>query len=151
MPIRPHVLFTALAMLAAPLAAQTPADTLPAGRPAPPARSPLLAGAAEYLVPTLGHAYAGDWERGLPPAGLAVLGAGITIAGFHDCLDETGCDLFLAGIATFAAGKLWGIWSAVDAARDRNRSLAAGLRPALSVRSGELRVGVSLRPPRRAR
>lgn len=151
MPIRAHALFAALALLAAPLAAQTPADTLPAGRSAPRARSPLLAGAAEYLVPTLGHAYAGDWERGLPPAGVTVLGAAVIIAGFNDCLDETGCDLFLAGIATFAAGKLWGIWSAVDAARDRNRALAAGLRPALSVRSGAPRVGVSLPPPLRTR
>lgn len=145
MPIRAHVLFAALALLAAPLAAQTPADTLP------PVRSPLLAGAAEYLVPTLGHAYAGDWERGLPPAGLAVLGATIAVAGYGSCLDETGCDLFLTGIATAAAGKLWGIWSAVDAARDRDRALAAGLRLALSMRPGELRVGVSLRPPRRTR
>ncbi|HLL45822.1 MAG TPA: hypothetical protein VK399_03905 [Longimicrobiaceae bacterium] len=145
MSIRPLLPYAALALLAAaPLAAQTPADTLPPGRPAVHRRSPLLAGAVEYLVPTLGHAYAGDWERGLPPAGVTVLGAAGVVAGFGDCLDETGCDLFLAGIATFAAGKLWGIWSAVDAARDRNRALAAGLRPALSVRSGELRMGVSL-------
>jgi hypothetical protein len=148
--IRTLLLYAVLALLAAPLAAQTPADTLPAGR-SPPARSPLLAGAAEYVVPTLGHAYAGDWERGLAPAGVTVLGAAVVVAGFGDCLDETGCDLFLAGIATFAAGKLWGIWSAVDAARDRNRALPAGPRPALSVRSGAPRVGVSLRPPRSTR
>lgn len=91
-------------------------------------------------MPTLGHAYAGDWERGVPPAGLAVLGTAVAVAGFGSCLDETGCDLLVAGIATAAAGKLWGIWSAVDAARDRNRELAAGLRPALSVGSGTLRV-----------
>lgn len=151
MTIRALLPYAALALLAAPLAAQVPADTLPAERSAPPTRSLLLAGAAEYLVPTLGHAYAGDWERGVPPAGLALLGAAAAVAGFGDCVDETGCDLFLAGIATAAAGKLWGIWSAVDAAGDRNRELAAGLRPALSVGSGELRMGVSLRPPRRAR
>ena len=152
MPVRALVPYAALALLlAAPLAAQAPADTLPAGRSAPRARSPLLAGAAEYLVPTLGHAYAGDWERGVPPAGLTLLGAAAVVIGFQDCLDETGCDLFVAGIAAATAGKLWGIWSAVDAAGDRNRARVAGLRPALSVRPGALGVGVSLRPPRRAR
>jgi hypothetical protein len=128
MPIRTLLPFAALALLAAPLPAQSPADTLPAARSAPGARSPLLAGAAEYLVPTLGHAYAGDWERGVPPAGLMVLGAAAAVIGFQGCVDETGCDVFLAGIATAAAGKLWGIWSAVDAAGDRNRALAARVR-----------------------
>lgn len=154
-PVRraPVPLLAALALLAAaPLPAQAPADTLPAERPAPGRRSLLLAGAAEYLVPTLGHAYAGDWERGLPPAGVAVLGAAVAVAGASGCGDgEDRCGLLVAGIAVASVGKLWGIWSAVDAAGDRSRALAAGLRPALSLGSGGVRVGVSLAMPPHAR
>ena len=118
---------------AASLAQDVEADSL-----RPSAKSPLVAAGIEYLVPTLGHAYAGDWSRGLPPAALIV--AGVVLGVTSDC-DESSCAGFIAGLGMALAGKVWGIFSAADTAQARNAATRVGLafdpatrRPALEIR-----------------
>lgn len=83
----------------------------------------------EYLFPTLGHAYAGDWVRGVPP--FAVSLAGVTVAAVAiiecQCLFDapspaTGIAI-TAGLLTAVAGRIWGLYSAYRTAEDHNEAI----------------------------
>ena len=128
-------------------------------------KSRFLAATLEWIVPTVGHDYAGDREEGLPmlyltTAGLGVffvVGVGGSLGRDGDCRTNPGwdCDVLpfvaMAGAATFVAGR---VWASVSAWKLANRTNAfyrrrlnlddAGL--ALSVTpGGQLGLGVSLR------
>ena len=137
-----RVRLLSLLLLAAALhPAATRAQTAEADSVAPPRKSAAAAAGLEYLVPTLGHAYAGSWTRGLPPAALMFAGAAIAIEGSDGC-GESGCEAFAAGLGMVAVGKIWGIFSAMRTAQARNAAdrVTVALGPALRSPGLELRV-----------
>lgn len=117
--------------------ASFPRVGLPEGR----SKSTVVAAGLEYFIPTLGHAYAGDWSRGAPPALLLVAGAVVAGLGYGRCIDERGCEGLLAGVGTMAAGKVWGIWSAV-----RTVQMQVGVEPSIRTEGPSIYLAVSLRP-----
>lgn len=77
-------------------------------------------------VPTLGHAYAGDWKRGIPPATLRMGGLAFSMYSFFGCSsedDEVCSWLGVGGGFVFLGGLAWGVVSAYHTARDGNRAL----------------------------
>lgn len=80
-------------------------------------KSELAAGVLEWLIPIVGHAYAGDAQRGLLPAGVSLGGFVLIIASGGD----TG--LVTAGLLGYLVGRIWGIVSAVETASDFNNNL----------------------------
>ena len=113
----------------------------------PPAdtRSPVLAGALELFLPTVGFAYAGDWKRGLPP-NIVRVGAVVSIVATDWCREDGDDACAVLGLL-LGVGHVWATIGAVNTARDRNRrsepsSVGLLFRPASN---GSLRVGVSLR------
>ena len=106
-----------------------------------PQKSLVAAAALEYLVPTLGHAYAGDWERGLPPALLLAGGVVWSLSGYSSCVEERGCTQVISGAVLAAAGKLWGLFSAVETAQDQNARGQLRLHPRVSVSVESVRLG----------
>ncbi len=73
----------------------------------------------EALVPVLGHAYAGDARRGLLPAGISAAGFVLLIAGSAEL--DTG--MASLGALGYLGGRIWGIVSAYQTAKDHNASL----------------------------
>lgn len=144
--------------------AQRPQPKSPEERYEDMKKSRFLAATLEWIVPTVGHDYAGDREEGLPMLYLTAAGVGVffVVVGADlgregDCRTNPGwdCDVLpfvaMAGAATFVAGR---VWASVSAWKLANRTNAfyrrrlnlddAGL--ALSVTpSGQLGLGVSLR------
>lgn len=92
-------------------------------------KSEFAAGALEFLIPVVGHAYAGDAGRGVVPAIVSAGGIVVLIAGASD-LDATVATL---GYLAYLSGRIWGIVSAVNTAEDYNMSLKSKFN--LSLRS----------------
>lgn len=88
-----------------------------------------VAVAAEWFLPIVGHAYAGDAKRGLLPAAVTVGGFGLVIAGVDQSLDglftddNEGQTLAILGLTAIVGGRIWGIVSAGKTAGDTNRAL----------------------------
>ena len=118
-----------------------------------PVKHEGLAFYLELAVPVLGHVYAGDAIRGVVPAVVGLGGVGMIVAGDSLLDSATGWDEFLEagalwilGIAAAVGGKIWGLASAVDTARDHNRQLRQPVSPTLGLtRDGRASIGVSLR------
>ncbi len=147
------VLATVLSALAvAPVAAQLPAaeDTLPL-------RSEWRAATFEFFVPLAGHAYAGDWSRGAFPTFFRVASGAVAFAHRDFCILWCGTEdgdlrWFIAGVAGYFGGTVWGVVSARRTARDKNEALreGRGLGTGFAIRSNahrqlELAVRVRLR------
>ena len=82
-------------------------------------KSPFLAGTLEITLPTLGYAYAGDWTRGLPSAGVRILGLLL----WGEQLSPYGpppCDAKCVAGGVMLIGGL--IWAAKDAAGTARRT-----------------------------
>ncbi len=86
-------------------------------------KSEFGAGALEFLIPVVGHAYAGDAGRGVVPAIVSVGGIVVLVAGASD-LDATIATL---GYLAYLGGRIWGIVSAVNTAEDYNANLKSKL------------------------
>ena len=118
-------------------------------------RSPVLAGALEYFIPTIGHAYAGDWKRGIG-SNIVRIGGVILVAieqqGSEGVLpSDSGCaEMCLIGVGVAAVGTAWAIWSAVKTANDfNNERSTAPLTLTLSpTPDGGFLIGGQIRPRR---
>lgn len=86
-------------------------------------KSEFAAGALEFLIPVVGHAYAGNAGRGVMPAVVSVGGLVVLIAGASD-LDVTIASL---GYIAYLTGRIWGIVSAVNTAENYNTNLKSKL------------------------
>ena len=63
----------------------------------------------ELLVPTLGHVYAGDFDRGIAPALVTGVGVGIVALSYSEIQDiNNWVFVGLLGIGVTIAGKAWG-------------------------------------------
>lgn len=111
------------------------------------AQTKSVVGAAllEAVIPVSGHAYAGDAGAGLAPAAVVAGGLGLYVAGVYqwtgDFAEALGCILpdpscrdtedgsrsgdvlAVPGVTAMLGGKIWGVWSAVDTARQFNVSV----------------------------
>ncbi len=135
-----HLALLALFLLPAPAAAQA-RDTTATLKDWP------VAFTLELLVPTLGHAYAGDFDRGIAP--LIVTSVGVAMVALAHS-EARGVDSWLLvgliGVGTVAGGKIWGVVSAVRTTLDHNRGLVERVTPALGVTpDGRASFGVSVR------
>ncbi|MDE2795689.1 MAG: hypothetical protein OXL34_12790 [Gemmatimonadota bacterium] len=130
-------------------------------------KSPLLAATLEWIVPTVGHDYAGDREAGMLAARVTIAGAvlfiGGALIGFSKCQelpDEPppgpNCGrawgvVAITGFLTVPASRIWASVSAWRLANRTNAYYRRSLRLddadlALSVTpAGQLGLGVSLR------
>ncbi len=110
-----HILFAAFVgtvLLSAPTggAAQS-VDTVHIAE----SRSALLSGVLEWLVPTVGYAYAGDWKGGLLPNTVRIGG---TIA--YLASDANNCEaVCTAGLLAGVGGTVWAIVGAAKTAKRR--------------------------------
>lgn len=92
----------------------------------------------EALVPVLGHAYAGNARRGLLPAGISAAGFVLLIAGSAEL--DTG--MASLGALGYLGGRIWGIVSAYQTAKDTNADLRRrlGISVGRGVDVGSLRI-----------
>ena len=78
----------------------------------------------EWLVPTVGHAYAGNWKRGLLPNAVRVSGAVLFAVGLSEGSDG---DVYSGetelGLVMMAGGTIWAMVRAGRTARDYNDGL----------------------------
>ena len=86
-------------------------------------KSEFAAGALEFLIPVVGHAYAGDAGRGVVPALVSAGGLVIMIAGASD----VNAGIMGIGYIAYLGGRIWGIVSAVQTAEDFNNNLKSKL------------------------
>ncbi|MEM1043703.1 MAG: hypothetical protein AAGI91_13880 [Bacteroidota bacterium] len=130
----------ALAGYAEPAQAQ---DSSAVYRPVLKPVSPAAAVGLEYLLPTLGHAYAGDWVRGFPPLLTIVAGGVLVVGGIVECECLDSAEI-TTGLVVMVGGRLWGLYSAYDTARDRNRANDPALARALRLRVRGLSVSLAV-------
>lgn len=104
-------------------------------------KSPFLASSLSFFVPSLGHAYAGNWFRSLPFTIFIGLGAALIsdseekreecYGSYYNyrCYEETitDTDKQTAGVALLTIAWIWGVVDAADTAKDYNRDLMRGL------------------------
>jgi hypothetical protein len=95
--------------------------------------SPALAGVLEYLIPTVGHAYAGDWGRGIVPNVVRIGGLVVAVAGMEEkesvylFAPKLECTTVCAiGIGVGLVGTVWAVWSAVKTANEINDKRSTG-------------------------
>ena len=126
-------------------------------------KTPLLAATLEWIIPTIGHDYAGDREAGLPAAYVTGVGGGVlallvVVGAGRDCRNDPGwdCDVMpfvgMAGAAALVAGRVWASIFGLEA-REPNQCVLpqasrprrrGGLAPSVTP-GGQLGLGVSLR------
>lgn len=114
-------------------------------------KSEFGAAALEWVLPVLGHAYAGDASRGLKP--LAVSGGGLVliVVGLSMCQDEFlgtcvergNAAVTLLGLGGWIGGRIWGIVSALDLAQEHNEALRRRLNLTLQPAPGGVGLGLS--------
>ena len=115
------------ALLAVPVAAQEapPSAMTPSPALGEYPKSKAIAVGLEIVVPILGHGYAGNAKKGIPPA-LATLGGYIAIA---TALDEDGEikddkeGVVLAGSAAVIAGRVWALMQVSKMVDEHNKRL----------------------------
>lgn len=116
-------------LLTAPLAAQTTDD---ANWEAynDQKRNAWLATGIEALVPTVGHAYAGNWKRGLLPAAVGIGGYAVAFSVLDscegECTDSQNSQIGLAALVGIG-GNIWGLISAYDTAATGTGSCGSGI------------------------
>ncbi|MHB8931074.1 MAG: hypothetical protein ACYC5R_10815 [Melioribacteraceae bacterium] len=86
-------------------------------------KSEFAAGALEFLIPVVGHAYAGDAGRGVIPAVVSVGGLVVLVVGASDL----NAGVATVGYLAYLGGRIWGIVSAVNTAEDYNSNLKSKL------------------------
>lgn len=121
----------------------------------PPATSrspnPLVAGVVEWVVPTVGYAYAGDWRKGLVPntvrvGGLVLFATQVNSAARSS--EEDRCpSACVAGFILAGVGTVWAVVGAASTASSRaHRNRDVGAR--ISVTPTSVRgMSVGLRVP----
>ena len=136
-----------LFLTASSVSGQQPGDPASASDAAPFKDWPV-AFTLELFVPTLGHAYAGDFDRGIAPALVTGVGVGLVALAYHRN-PEPGANWFyvgLVGIGAIAGGKTWGMVSAVRTTLDHNSARREHVAPALALTpDGRALIGVSVR------
>lgn len=119
-------------------------------------KSPWVAGALEYFVPTLGYGYAGNWKRGLPTAVARVAGLALLLGDAFDDISIMGptsdpppCEgRCVVGVALIVVGSVWAIADASAEAKRynaRQHARAVAMSPILSPRGWGVSVAVSVR------
>ncbi len=105
-------------------------------------KSELTAGVLEFLIPVVGHAYAGNAGKGVVPAVVSVGGLVVAIVGAGN-LDYT---IALLGYLGYLGGRIWGIVSAVQTADDYNMNLKRKLNLSFqpNYQNGKLGMGMTL-------
>ena len=114
----------------------------------------FIAGALEFLVPIVGHAYAGDASRGVLPTLVSVGGLGLYIIGVSSAISgdlsnvSSGFSTASLGLLIYFGGRVWGIVSAVQTAQDHNNALKRKLN--LSIvpyqnPNGDISFGINLK------
>lgn len=114
--------------------------------------SPFTAGLLEWLIPTAGFGYAGDWNRGLWPNAVRVGGTVLFFAsvfGDSNLLSDdwecgTACNV---GLILSAVGGIWAVSGAVSTAKDHNDRLrfASSVVTLAPLPGGGLSVGLKFR------
>ena len=99
----------------------------------------FAAAGLEALIPILGHAYVGDARRGLLPRAVSGGGLALVIVG----AGEIDTSLMSMGWLTYLGGRVWGVVSALEAARDHN--IAVRTRLKLSVAPAPYSEGIQLK------
>lgn len=94
----------------------------------------------EWLVPTVGHAYAGNWKRGLLPNAVRVSGAVLFAVGLSE---GSSGDLYTGetemGLIMMAGGTIWAMVRAGRTAKEYND----GLRLDVGVREEGVSLGLT--------
>ena len=104
--------------------------------------------ALEWLIPIAGHAYAGDWKRGILPTVPRLGGLVLAIDQYESRsigFSLSGCnDLSAFGLIAATVGSVWAYVSAAHTARDFNESLPTTASPSLKVDRDGLSLGILL-------
>ena len=94
-------------------------------------KSAFAAGALEYLIPTVGYAYAGNWSRGILPNLVRVGGLALVVSQQLTVFGEPPpCEgRCTVGLVMALGGTVWAIVDAVNTAKRENqrRRAAAGV------------------------
>ena len=103
-------------------------------------KEPLLAVGAAWLLPSAGHAYAGDWGRGVPFLLADIACIGIAISGIQTVKSSNSFDTpsgtasysttntkitgaYFVGLGLLVAVRVWEYFDAYDTAEEHNKQL----------------------------
>lgn len=113
-------------------------------------KSPVAAGVLEWVFPTIGYAYAGNWTRGLPSGLVRITGAVLIVSQqfviFGEpppCRDEC-----VAGAIMLVGGTVWAIIDAGrTASKENERRRASLLGASVAPTFGPAGAGLAFRVP----
>jgi hypothetical protein len=110
---------------------------------------PIAAGVLEFLYPTAGYAYAGNWSRGFPPALVRVTGAVLLAEFAIGYMAALPCTARCAtGAAMYFGGTIWAVFDAgATATRTNVRKLEASGGISVYPTLGQEGFGVGARVP----
>ncbi|MEM7417800.1 MAG: hypothetical protein AAF389_20085 [Gemmatimonadota bacterium] len=94
----------------------------------PHAPNAIGAGVLEWLVPTAGYAYAGDWKAGLVPNAVRVGGLVLFVASYDEAGEQCGSACAL-GLVAGLGGTLWAIFGAAGKAGERSARVRGSASP----------------------
>jgi hypothetical protein len=86
-------------------------------------KDPLVAGVLEWVLPTAGYAYAGNWKKGVAPGVLRYGGAVVVLLAipFMDGSSSVTCNAqCITGAAMAITGVVWGTAGSVNTAKGHN-------------------------------
>jgi hypothetical protein len=94
-------------------------------------KSAFAAGALEWMIPTVGYAYAGNWSRGILPGLVRISGMGLLFSHLSLMwLEDAPCrGRCVAGCVMGLGGAVWAVVDAANTAKreNRRRRAAAGV------------------------
>ena len=86
-------------------------------------KNPWIAVGAAWLVPTMGHAYAGNWGRGLPFLGVEAASLAVMVSSISSTGSSVNASQYGLGLGVLLVARVWEYMDAYATAEDANKEL----------------------------
>lgn len=86
-------------------------------------KNPWLAVGAAWLLPTMGHAYAGNWGRGLPFLGVEAASLALMMSSISSTGSSVNTSQYGLGLGVFLVARVWEYFDAYTTAEEFNKEL----------------------------
>ena len=86
-------------------------------------KNPWLAVVAAWLLPTMGHAYAGNWGRGLPFLGAEAAGLALMMSSISSTGSSVNTSQYGLGLGVLLVARIWEYFDAYATAEEFNKEL----------------------------
>jgi len=86
-------------------------------------KNPWLAVGAAWFIPTAGHAYAGNWGRGLPFLGVEAASLALMMSSISSTGSTVNTSQYGLALGVFMVARIWEYFDAYSTAEDANKEL----------------------------